>query len=546
MLLVTGMSESGPDVETRIAEAGALADKHNLLDVKARLASRAFHLPIRQYRWDDAVALGEATLAAQEAAADVHYTGHIYGDVAQLHLLAGRLEESARAADQAIAYARQAGLPGFVELAQTQKMSVALLRGDMETAAEQRPEGQSHWGGVAAALIYLLTGRIAEAVRTSENISMVASTPLDAARRGIVASVRLADGDTSGAREAFDLWLSALAPDGFSLLMLNGLNTGLYALDLADAAELETIYAIAVLSPDTPAAYALPLDPWRARLALRLDRPQEAAQWLAAGRAWAESEGATFAEAECELVAAELAQYTGDLSAASQHAERAAAMFGRMGAIFRAEPALKLKMSLQGLADIDTTSSIDAVAASLGAERPDLSRQAAPDGTVTLLFSDIENSTARTAELGDAQWMTLLREHNAIVRDQLAAHGGFEVKSMGDGFMLAFRSAVDGLRCAVGMQRAFAERNAQADKTIRVRIGLHTGEAIKEADDFFGSHVNLAARVGGAAQGDEILVSGLLKALTEPAGEFTFDAGREVELKGITGPQQVHAVEWRS
>jgi class 3 adenylate cyclase len=202
-----------------------------------------------------------------------------------------------------------------------------------------------------------------------------------------------------------------------------------------------------------------------------------------------------------------------------------------------------LRADLQGVTH--STTSIDAVAASIDAERPDLTSQSAPDGTVTLLFSDIENSTARTAELGDAKWIELLREHNTIVRDQLAAHGGYEVKSMGDGFMLAFGSALDGLRCAVGMQRAFAARNTQADETIRVRIGLHTGEAIKEADDFFGSHVNLAARVGGAAHGDEILVSGLLKALTESAGEFTFDGGREVELKGISGSPRVHAVEWR-
>ena len=118
-----------------------------------------------------------------------------------------------------------------------------------------------------------------------------------------------------------------------------------------------------------------------------------------------------------------------------------------------------------------------------------------------MLFSDIENSTARTAELGDAKWMELLREHNTIVREQLAAHSGYEVKSMGDVFMLAFGSALDGLRCAIGMQHAFAERNTQAHETIRVRIGLHTGEAIKEAGDFFGSHVNLAARVGGRGHG---------------------------------------------
>ena len=96
--------------------------------------------------------------------------------------------------------------------------------------------------------------------------------------------------------------------------------------------------------------------------------------------------------------------------------------------------------------------------------------------------------------------MELLREHNAIVRQQLAAHGGYEVKSMGDGFMLAFGSALEGLRCAIGMQRAFAEHNAAAAEPVAVRIGLHTGEAIREADDFFGSHVNLAARVGAVGR----------------------------------------------
>ena len=207
--------------------------------------------------------------------------------------------------------------------------------------------------------------------------------------------------------------------------------------------------------------------------------------------------------------------------------------------------ALATRLNLQGFADIDPTTSIDVLAASFDSERPDLSNQAAPDGTVTLLFSDIENSTARTAELGDARWVELLRKHNAIVRAELANHGGFEVKSMGDGFMLAFRSARDGLRCAMGMQRAFAAHNEAAEQAITVRIGLHTGEAIREADDFFGSHVNLAARVGSAAKGDEILVSGLLKALTDSAGEFNFDAGRDVDLKGISGAQRLHSVEWR-
>lgn len=165
-----------------------------------------------------------------------------------------------------------------------------------------------------------------------------------------------------------------------------------------------------------------------------------------------------------------------------------------------------------------------------------------PEGTVTLLFSDIEGSTARNAKLGDAQWMDLLREHNDIVRAQLAAHRGYEVKSLGDGFMLAFRSAVDGLRCAVGMQRGFAARNASAPERLDVRVGLHTGEVIREADDFFGTHVNLAARIANQALGGEILVSSLLRELTASVGEFTFGEPRRVELKGIEGEQTIYPV----
>ena len=116
---------------------------------------------------------------------------------------------------------------------------------------------------------------------------------------------------------------------------------------------------------------------------------------------------------------------------------------------------------------------------------------------------------------------------------------------MGDGFMLAFGSALDGLRCAIGMQQAFAERNTTDDEPIRVRIGLHTGEAIKEADDFFGTHVNLAARIAGQASGGEILVSSLLKELTASGGDILFGDGREVELKGLSGTQQVYAIGWK-
>jgi len=210
------------------------------------------------------------------------------------------------------------------------------------------------------------------------------------------------------------------------------------------------------------------------------------------------------------------------------------------------EQALALKLRLQGVPGGDHRTSIDAVIALVERERPDLVPHTAPDGTVTILFSDIEGSTGMFERLGDRRAQEILRMHNRIVREQVAAHGGFEVKSQGDGFMIAFQSARRALRCAIAVQRAFAAHaERHPEEPIRVRMGLHTGEAIKEADDFFGKAVILAARIAAQARGSEILVSSLFRELTESAGEVSFGETREVELKGLTGTRRVSAVAWQ-
>lgn len=188
---------------------------------------------------------------------------------------------------------------------------------------------------------------------------------------------------------------------------------------------------------------------------------------------------------------------------------------------------------------------MESLAFAVGIERPDLRGQAAPDGTVTMLFTDIEDSTVMTERLGDARWLDLLREHNSIVREQADAHGCFEVKSQGDGFMIASQSARRGVQCAVGIQRALAGHNEGAQEPFQVRIGLHTGEMLKDADDFFGKHVILASRIANQARGGEILVSSLLKDLTESVGDIDFGQGRDVELKGLVGTYRIHEVLWR-
>jgi len=168
-----------------------------------------------------------------------------------------------------------------------------------------------------------------------------------------------------------------------------------------------------------------------------------------------------------------------------------------------------------------------------------------PEGTTTILFSDIQGSTTLHEKLGDIRAQEILRDHNAIFREQVSSHGGFEVKSLGDGFMVAFSSARRALQCAIGVQRAFLSYNdAHTDEPLYVRIGLHTGELIQEMDDFFGKNVILASRIADQAIGGQILVSALLKELTESGGDIQFGEEREVELKGLAGVSRIYSVVW--
>jgi class 3 adenylate cyclase len=191
----------------------------------------------------------------------------------------------------------------------------------------------------------------------------------------------------------------------------------------------------------------------------------------------------------------------------------------------------------------DSPTSVDEIASTVGSERPSLRPAAAPDGTVTMLFSDIEGSTAMNERLGDVRWLELLRAHHALVRSEFQRYGGYEVKCQGDGFMIAFPSARRAVECARAVQLAVdSQLGDHPDGPIRLRIGLHTGEAIREEADFYGKNVVLAARIADQARGGEVLASSVVKQLTESAGDIHFEDEREVELAGLSGPHTVYRV----
>ncbi len=166
-------------------------------------------------------------------------------------------------------------------------------------------------------------------------------------------------------------------------------------------------------------------------------------------------------------------------------------------------------------------------------------------GTVhTILFTDVEGSTALTQRMGDARARELLRECERIVREALKSHSGSEVKTMGDGFMASFSSATRALECAIAMQRAFAEHNESAEEPIRVRIGLNAGEPIAEDEDLFGTAVNLAARICAHAEAGQILAPVVVRELA--AGkQFLFADLGETELRGFEDPVRLYELSWR-
>jgi class 3 adenylate cyclase len=176
------------------------------------------------------------------------------------------------------------------------------------------------------------------------------------------------------------------------------------------------------------------------------------------------------------------------------------------------------------------------------AERPAAGPTAA-GALRTVLFTDVEGSTALTQRLGDAKAREVLREHERIVREALGSHGGAELKTMGDGFMASFPSATRALDSAIAMQRTFAEHNESAEEPIRVRVGLNAGEPIAEGEDLFGTAVIMAARIAAEAKGSEILASDVVRQLV--AGkEFLFSDRGETTLRGFDDPVRLYEVRW--
>jgi class 3 adenylate cyclase len=162
--------------------------------------------------------------------------------------------------------------------------------------------------------------------------------------------------------------------------------------------------------------------------------------------------------------------------------------------------------------------------------------EADPDRVLaTVLFTDIVDSTAKAAELGDAAWRELLQRHHDVVRRELARFRGHEMDTAGDGFFATFDGPARAIRCA------WAIRDGLGELGLDIRAGLHTGECELLEEKVGGIAVHIGARVAAQAQPGEVLVSSTVKDLVAGSG-IEFENRGAVTLKGLPGEWSLYAV----
>jgi class 3 adenylate cyclase len=165
-----------------------------------------------------------------------------------------------------------------------------------------------------------------------------------------------------------------------------------------------------------------------------------------------------------------------------------------------------------------------------------------PSGTVTFLFSDIEGSTALLKRLGDELYAELLRTHRRIVRETFAEYHGQEIDTQGDAFFYSFHRAREAVAAAVAVQRAHNEQAWPQGVSVRMRLGLHTGEPAVGDDGYTGLDVVRASRIAAVGRGGQVLLSDTTRAIVAgdlPDGVAIRSLGDQ-RLKDIDQPEALH------
>jgi class 3 adenylate cyclase/tetratricopeptide (TPR) repeat protein len=163
---------------------------------------------------------------------------------------------------------------------------------------------------------------------------------------------------------------------------------------------------------------------------------------------------------------------------------------------------------------------------------------------ITVLFTDLVDSTELASALSVEDAEELRREHFSTLRQAVASTAGTEVKTLGDGVMVVFTSASAALTCAVAMQQAVERHTRESGHRLLLRVGISAGEAVREGDDYFGEPVVEASRLCGRAGSGEILVADLVRGLAGRRSPHRFTSMGAFELKGLPDPVMASTVAW--
>ncbi len=415
---------------------------------------------------------------------------------AELKMLRGQWSEAEQEARQACEELQRFRLLDGLGFAYNAIGEIRLRMGDLDGAAAEfdRAYEHGHDAQPGLALLQLTRGEIDDARRSLGRALVAASGsggPADLANRARLlpaqVDIELAAGDLEAARTAVE--------------------------------ELESIAA----GFERPYHKAGALTA-RGELLLRQQKPVEASPVLdQSWRLW-QTHDLPYEAARARLLYAEALAAEGDQTTAKRDLLAARSTFERLGA----------RLDLQRVEAL-----LGPEAGAGGASRPGTRVER------TFMFTDIVVSTDLVGIIGDEAWGELLRWHDRELRASINQHHGSEVSHTGDGFFAAFERADDALDSAVDIQRRLLRHRREHGFAPWVRIGLHTAEATHEGGNYRGRGVHVAARVGGAASREEILVSG---AVVEASGKVRFELSepRSVQLKGVKEAVEVRSVEWRA
>jgi len=412
---------------------------------------------------------------------------------AELKMLRGQWPEAELEAREACEELERFGLKDGVGYAHHEIGEVRLRMGDLEGAADafERAYELGDDGQPGISLLHLARGELDDAWRSIERAmanTEASEGPMDQATRArllpAAIDIALARGDIDAARAAVEEFESIATA---------------YKRPLFEAGALTG----------------------KGELLLGQDLTAEASQILGRSwRLWMDSD-LPYESARARLRYAEALAADGDKATAQRDLRAARAVFERLGA----------------------TRDLQRVDALLWNERAPAS--VAGRVSRTFMFTDIVTSTDLIGLIGDEAWAELIAWHNRELRSAVASHRGEEVNSTGDGFFVAFGRAPDAIDCAVDIQRRLTRHRREHGFAPSVRIGLHAAEATQDDHDYSGRGVHIAARIGAAASGQEILAS---SAVLDGAGQIRFAVSepRVLTLKGIGEPVEVRAIDWRS